>query len=631
VVGGLTQTATSAAPLGSGTTRQISSSGTVVFRNTPSGVDGLQNPEIRAQGDGAGGAPATGHLIVPGKSGGHDSARGDGQGANSPATTLANSFDGINHRQHRLANGGNQFSLEPPDQGLCVSGTHVLETVNDAVRVYDKTGKPVTAVQDLNTFLGYPAAIIRGAKPAFGPFVTDPSCLFDTATQRWFLDVLTIDTNPATGSFTGGNHIDIAVSKTADPTGAWTVYRVPVQDDGTQGTPDHGCSATPAGTGHGPCFGDYPHIGADSNGFYVTTNEYSMNGPEYHAAQIYAFSKQALVSGASKLTMVQYDTIGLDNGNPGFTVWPATSPAGAGSPGTEYFLSSNAGDEAQPNYPNPGTRQSDQLLVWALTNTGALKTGRPPLLSHTPLPVETYAFPPQADQKPGPAPLRDCLNDIPCSTFLLGTPTPTAPEVLGRLDSNDTRMQQVTYANGLLYGALDTSLSMDGVVSKAGIAWFVVKPSVEEGSVTAELHNQGYLGLRNNNLTYPAIGVTSSGEGVMAFTVVGRDYYPSAGYASLNADSGTGKVKIAAQGVGPDDGFSNYKAFGNPVRSRWGDYGAAVPDGNSVWLASEYIGQRCTLAQYEATPFGSCGGTRTSLANWGTRISQVAVSPNPQD
>ena len=46
---------------------------------------------------------------------------------------------------------------------------------------------------------------------------------------------------------------------------------------------------------------------------------------------------------------------------------------------------------------------------------------------------------------------------------------------------------------------------------------------------------------------------------------------------------------------------------------------------NAIWIASEYIGQTCTLAQYEAAPFGSCGGTRTALANWYTRISQVQV------
>src|SRR5207248_4911984 len=35
---------------------------------------------------------------------------------------LLASFDGINHRDQRTTNGGNQFSLEPPDQGLCVGG-----------------------------------------------------------------------------------------------------------------------------------------------------------------------------------------------------------------------------------------------------------------------------------------------------------------------------------------------------------------------------------------------------------------------------------------------------------------------------------------------------------------------------
>jgi hypothetical protein len=76
--------------------------------------------------------------------------------------------------------------------------------------------------------------------------------------------------------------------------------------------------------------------------------------------------------------------------------------------------------------------------------------------------------------------------------------------------------------------------------------------------------------------------------------------------------------------VGPDDGFTSYKAFvGNPPRTRWGDYGAAVADGANVWISSEYIGQTCSLDEYVATGF-SCGGTRTSLGNWDTRISLVS-------
>jgi hypothetical protein len=44
----------------------------------------------------------------------------------------------------------------------------------------------------------------------------------------------------------------------------------------------------------------------------------------------------------------------------------------------------------------------------------------------------------------------------------------------------------------------------------------------------------------------------------------------------------------------------------------------------AIWIASEYIGQTCTLTQYLTGSIGSCGGTRTSLGNWDTRISKLA-------
>ena len=75
-----------------------------------------------------------------------------------------------------------------------------------------------------------------------------------------------------------------------------------------------------------------------------------MFGPEFHAAQIYAFSKRALAAGSANVTAVQFDTLDLVNGQPGFTVWPAISPKGEfakDAGGTEFFLSSNAAEEAQ--------------------------------------------------------------------------------------------------------------------------------------------------------------------------------------------------------------------------------------------------------------------------------------------
>jgi hypothetical protein len=524
---------------------------------------------------------------------------------------LLTSFDGINHRQHRTANNGNQFSLEPPDQAMCAGGGHIVEAVNDAFRVYSTDGTGQTGVIALNTLFGYPPSIDRTTGVS-GPFVTDPTCLFDPTTKTFFLVILTLEQTPD-GTFTGDNHLDIAVAK--DPTGVWNIYRLDVTDDGTLGTPVHP---------HCPCIGDYPHIGVDGNGFYITTNEYSFFGPEFNSAQVYAFSKRALARGDANVLVTQFDTTAADRGLNGFTIWPAQSPAdnqySRDARGTEFFLSSNAANEATGTNVNT----SNSIVTWSLTNTRSLDSASPnPQLNNTRVGVTTYSLPPAANQKPGSVPLASCLNSDPCATFLLGVPDPFKPEVESTLDSNDTRMQQVTYADGKVYGALDTAVTVGGA-SKAGVAWYIVRPDSRPNSVRANLAAQGQLGLAGNNLTYPAIGVNAAGKGIMAFTLVGDGFYPSAAYAAFDGRTGAGSIFVAKAGLGPQDGFSGYKALaGNPPRPRWGDYGATAIDGANIWIASEYIGQTCTLAEYAATPFGSCNGTRTALANWGTRISLV--------
>jgi hypothetical protein len=597
-----------------------------------------------------------------GAAGPADRSRNSGLGTSSPgavtqpavvtrgAPGLLGSFSGIDHFDQRFGStaGANQFSLEPPDQGLCVGSdgngnTRVVEAVNDVFRVFTPSGAAVTPAVALNLFLGYPPAIIRSPL-TFGPFVTDPSCLYDAQTGHWFLDVLTIDSYPQVGvdglqHYTGTNHLDLAVSQTSDPAGGWNIYRIPVQDDGTDGTPNHHCSPDahpdptnlPVPTNPTACFGDYPHIGSNADGIFLTTNEYSFFGNEFHGAQVYAFSKAALASGSPSVPMVQFDTHGMDQfgfASNGFTLWPSTTPGGGGDPtagGSEYFLSSNSAAEAHDPGDGSSTSQpSHQLLAWALTNTSSID-GSPALsLSSAEVNVGTYAPPPHAVQKSGSQPLRECLNNNSCSTALEGIADPF-PEKSAALDANDSRMQQVTWVNGKLWGALDTAVSVTGN-QLAGIEWFDTSVSTGSGSVSASLVNSGYLALAKDNLTYPAIGVTSGGTGVMAFTLVGPDYFPSAGYATVS-DAGISAVHVAAAGAGPDDGFSNYKLFGNPpgtTRPRWGDYGAAVPVGSNVWIASEFIDQTCSLSTYEKTNF-RCGNTRTALGNWSTRISKVAA------
>jgi hypothetical protein len=605
-----------AAPAPGPVIRHIQKAGTGAYRQTPTGSGrlGPLSTEIpRTAGPDEGFGAASPGSYGSDRTLARPSRVSKSSGAGTvvrPGPHVLTSFDGINHLDQRTANNGNQFSLEPPDQGLCVGNGHVVEAVNDAFRVFNADGTGQTGVIDLNTLYGYPPSVNRSTG-VFGPELTDPSCLFDPTTHRFFLVVLTLEATPD-GDLTGHNHLDIAVA--TDPTKTWNIYRMDVTDDGTNGTPVHpNC----------PCIGDYPHIGVDSEGFYLTTNEYSFFGPEFNSAQVYAFSKRALARGDADVLVTQIDTTAADAGRNGFTLWPAQSPStrdyDTAQHGTAYFLSSNAAEEAT------GTDDyvSNSIVTWSLTNTGSLDSARPAVRLHdTRVGVRRYSLPPEANQKAGPFPLGQCLNDDPCATVILGGPDPDKPEAESTLDSNDTRMQQVTYTGGRLYGALDTAVTVGGH-SQAGIGWYIVRPQSQRSSVRASLAGQGQLGLAGNNLTYPAIGVNADGRGVMAFTLTGNGFYPSAAYSTFDGRAGAGAIYLAKAGLGPEDGFTGYKGLADSTRSRWGDYGAAAVDGRNIWIASEYIGQTCTLAQYESDPFGSCGGTRTALANWDTRITLV--------
>ena len=640
----------------SGSTRQVPAGGTTRISGNVPGVPGAPNknqPEFRPNGEGSDeGAGSVDrprpefkrkHGIFPRQP--LDAPKVKSSDVTNSNHQLVLSFDGLNHFDQRFgANNGNQFSLEPPDQGLCVGNGFVVEAVNSVIKVWDTDGNPLTDVQDLNTFFGYPDAIDRVNYPAdgtVGPNVIDPVCYYDSENQRFVVAITTLHVEEVFPfDYNGRNTIDVAVSNTGDPTGDWTVYSVPAQNDGTEGTPNHGC--TTDGSTPGPCFQDYPHIGGDKYGVYISTNEYDLFGPSYNAAQVFAFSKKELAAHTASINVTLVENLKLA-GTPGWTVWPAISPAGQASKdanGTEFFLSTIAGDGSETGNPTGTARY---IGLWALTNTKSLNSSSPALRYQSEvIRSETYVFPPKSDQKVGDVPMADCLNDTSnlypeyaiyfpdytgtfgCWFNFLDPPPDWQPEVETNVDSNDSRMQQVWYVNGMLWGSADTAVNVNREI-KAGIAWFAVDPKMDKrGELDGQVRKQGYLALANNNLSYPAIAMGANGKGVIAFSVMGEDYYPSAGYVTIDDKGRVGPIHIAAEGLGPDDGFTGYKGF-DYFRPRWGDYGAAVTDGSNIWIASEYIGQTCNYQEWflDASADFTCGGTRTAYANWGTYISKI--------
>src|SRR5439155_42879 len=240
------------------------------------------------------------------------------------------------------------------------------------------------------------------------------------------LTILQMDVDPSTGDTNGRTHTMVAVSQSDDPRGNWSLFSLDTTDDGLAGTPKHASC---------PCLGDQPLIGADKNGFYITTNEF-----------------------------------------------------GVGS--------------------------------------------------------EVYGQPPDAAQKAGVTPLG--TQFIPSQGG--------GSEKLEFLSANDDRMNQAFWAAGKLWGAVNTVVKTPNGPTRVGVAWFALAPSQASGRLQASVAAQGYVSLNGQSVMYPSIAVNAAGRGAMTFTVVGPDFHPSAGYATIDG-SGVGDVHVAAAGAAPEDGF----------------------------------------------------------------------------
>jgi hypothetical protein len=501
----------------------------------------------------------------------------------------ATGFNGLSHADQRNAGTGiytnTQFSLEPPDQGLCVGNGFVVEPINLAFAVYSKSGKALTGITALNQFYNRSPAIDRTTGVA-GDFLSDPKCYWDPVGQRFIQTVLEID---APGNFDGAapfnrTHILIAVSQTSDPTGTWNLYSFDTSDDGLNGTPTHtGC----------PCLPDQPLLGANRDGVFIDTNEFQDNPSFFfNGGQIYALGRASLESGASSVGFVHLNVGTVPTGDASLPFWGSIQPSTSIDPGrgTELLMTGGPEDTFQNNAP-----LDNRIAVWSLTGTGSLGNKKPSVaLRHVVLTSETYGLPINtgATQKDGPTPLRDALGDV---------------DPLETINANDSRMNQVVDVGGVLYGGVNTTVTSATGPSRVGIAFFVVTAKGTPGKVFASIAHQGYVAVNGENVLFPSIAVNRSGVGAMCFTLSGPDFFPSAAYVRFASGRTAGSIHVTGAGTAPEDGFTGYQAFGGNGVARWGDYSAAVAADGAIWMGNEFIPD---------TP-------RTVNANWGTFITQL--------
>ena len=111
------------------------------------------------------------------------------------------SFDG-------LSNADNNPAVEPPDPWVAVNGTYVIQAVNSLVRVSTRAGATLETLPTWALF----------SLPN-GQFGTDGRIIWDAFHGRWVGVLTSFD-----GTLTT-NYLNLVVSETADPLGAWKASR----------------------------------------------------------------------------------------------------------------------------------------------------------------------------------------------------------------------------------------------------------------------------------------------------------------------------------------------------------------------------------------------------------------------
>jgi hypothetical protein len=212
-------------------------------------------------------------------------------------TTNLLSFDGITDAQ-----GG---GFVPPDTNSSVGATQVVETVNVAYAVYDKTtGVQIMAPKNIQTLY-----TPLGGQCATGN-LSDPVATYDKAAGVWLITMIAFN-----NSFSQNNAC-VAVSTTSDATGAYHLYSFNYKN----------------------VLPDYPKLGVWPDAYYLTTDSFP-NGGFFTGAETCALDRTNMLLG-NPATSVCFQRNSSD-----FALLPAdldgsTAPP-AGAPNYEMDLATS--------------------------------------------------------------------------------------------------------------------------------------------------------------------------------------------------------------------------------------------------------------------------------------------------
>ncbi|MGN6313150.1 MAG: hypothetical protein ACTHMO_05235 [Rhodanobacteraceae bacterium] len=209
--------------------------------------------------------------LIPFISGSHGPGGGGGSGGDGAvqnsafgsAPALSSTFDGVGQG---FAGPQGVFTVNsaPPDTIGAVGATQYVQMVNTGFAVFDKSTKSVIygPVPTSTLWAGFGGGCEANNDG-------DATVVWDRAAGRWIISQFSVSTTPYLQC--------VAVSATADATGAW--YRYAFSYGNTQ-------------------FPDYPKMGVWPDAYYETFNVFN-NGQTFAGAKLCAYDRNSMLTGAA--------------------------------------------------------------------------------------------------------------------------------------------------------------------------------------------------------------------------------------------------------------------------------------------------------------------------------------------
>lgn len=444
-------------------------------------------------------------------------------------------FEGLNSDDNAATLGGQR--PVPPDTQGDVSPNYYVQMINVIFAVYDKaTGSRIYGPVPNNILwsgFGGPCETHNDG---------DPIVLYDHLADRWLFSQLAIDNDSASPD--AGGHECLAVSTGNDPRGPYYRYDFKLADG----------------------INDYPKIGIWPDGYYLTANEFNLEGTQFLGAMAVVLDRNAMLGGIGAATGVKFLLSSTFCGilACSFSLQPSHlegPPPPAGSPNTflmAFDLETWGGI----------LDVSDGYRLWNFATNWA-----DPLSS-------TFTELPQIQS---PAFDSELCGYGPC------VPQPAPGELLSAM--SQFTMYRVQYRNFGTYQAMVVNHTVDSGNNVAGVRWAELRKAT--GGSWSLYQTGTYAPNDGLHRWMGSIAMDKAGNIALGYNGSSSFTYPGVRYTSrspgdpLGTMSGGEVVMVAGSDVQV-----------NSV-NRWGDYStmSVDPDGCTFWYTGEYQANDNDLSQ----------------------------------